>query len=58
MRNMADEVMTLWVRLRGDEREQATYMRDQEKRSYASLIRIALAHYYATHHATDIAESA
>jgi hypothetical protein len=53
---MADEVMTLWVRLKGEEREQAEWMREVDKRSYASLIRKALAHYYE--HLTSLSESA
>lgn len=43
---MSDDVMTLWVRLKGADRDQATWMREKEKRSYASLLRIALAYYY------------
>lgn len=59
LRFVENETMTLWVRLRGDERRQAEFMRDREKRSYASLIRVALAHYYDTNYADEfIAETA
>jgi hypothetical protein len=50
---MNDEVMTLWVRLKGAERERTIYMRNREKRSYASLMRVALDHYYDTHYAEE-----
>lgn len=43
---MSDDVLTLWVRLKGADRDQAAWMREKEKRSYASLLRIALAYYY------------
>lgn len=56
LRDVDDETMTLWVRLRGEERERATILRDQEKRSYASLIRVALAYYWdAKQQQTDTA---
>lgn len=45
-----NEVMTLWVRLKGEERDRATRMKDKEKRSYASLIRVALDQYYENNH--------
>jgi len=45
-----EEVTTLWVRLRGQERERAAHMREREKRSYASLLRVALSEYYDRHY--------
>jgi hypothetical protein len=45
---MEEEVLTAWVRLRGADRERAILMKEREKRSYASLLRIALDHYYAS----------
>ena len=55
---MSEDVTTLWVRLKGADQERATYMREREKRSYASLLRIALAHYYETFYANPSDETA
>lgn len=48
------DVLTLWVRLKGDERDRAEYMRTEECRTYASLLRAALKLYYETNYVPDV----
>lgn len=50
----SDDVVTLWVRLKGEERERAAFMRTREKRSYASLLRMALDAYYQANYVNNV----